>query len=1007
MLSLFNNLRILYESVLDKTKLFKKDMQVLILEKDEQYIETIKNELKKIDLSFELSLVTNQVDFEASLMNGLPDVILSGVCSTYNSQELLQAVKTDYPYIPFILLIEDASEEIALNAMSMGADDYIFKDRLYRLPFALSNAVEKHRWKRECLQVRQDISQGRTLFSTIVDSSDDAIISKTLDGIITSWNKGAETIFGYTADEVIGKNISILIPSQHLNEEPDILEQIKNGKHVHHYETKRQRKDGSLVTISLSVSPIKDIDGNITGASKIARDITLQKEAEEKNLFKANLLKTIGQAVVATDLTGSIVYWNTAAEKMYGWKAEEVTGRKLADVQATDQSKEEANEIITELMKDNVWTGDFSVQRKDGKEFRVFAVGSAIKDQNGKVTGIISVTTDISELRKYEKEIEDYKHALDQSAIVAITDHRGIIKHVNQNFCNISRYSKEELIGKDHRIINSGYHSKEFIRNLWTTISNGRIWHGELKNVAKDGSIYWVDSTIVPFLDDKGKPFQYIAIRSDITKRKLAEDAIKESEIQYRSIVETAQEGILTTDKNQITNFANSRMCEMLECSTEEIIGKSVYEFISEEDKHNVGEIISGLKNNVNQSFEFKLATKKGKDLFVSVSSNPLFSEDNVYQGAMAMMTDITARKKSEEELRISQSNLRTIIENADSAIYSIDRNFRYITFNQRFKEILKEIYDVELKAGDKVSDLEDESDPRRQRIVKEWLDIYSNALEGNITKFEKSFKINDHIIYFSFSFHPIRENDNIIGLSCFATDITVQKQSENALMQSKTALAELNEQLRSLTAYLQTVREEERKNIAREVHDELGQQMTSLKMEIAWVNSMAGNDFPEIKDRTDKMMVTVKEAISSIRKIVIQLRPGILDDLGLEAALEWQSKEFQKNTGISCNFTSVVKQEEFSTEINTAVFRIFQESLTNVLRYAEATEVYANLYEKDNILMLDIEDNGIGIQEERKNHKTSFGIMGMKERAAMLKGSFDIQKSGDKGTIVQLKIPI
>ena len=214
------------------------------------------------------------------------------------------------------------------------------------------------------------------------------------------------------------------------------------------------------------------------------------------------------------------------------------------------------------------------------------------------------------------------------------------------------------------------------------------------------------------------------------------------------------------------------------------------------------------------------------------------------------------------------------------------------------------------------------------------------------------------------------------------------------------------NQSLRNLSAHLQSVREDERANIARDIHDELGQTLTAMKMELSWLARRLPGDQKEISDRVKSMLNHIDMTIDSVQRIYTELRPALLDVLGLAATIEWQAKEFQARTEIQCNVTIRPSNIIMDQERRTAVFRIFQEVLTNIARHAEATRVIINLEEKTDRMVMTVEDNGKGITEEQIRSPQFFGLIGIKERADFLGGGVMIIGIPNRGTKVTLDIP-
>jgi PAS domain S-box-containing protein len=332
------------------------------------------------------------------------------------------------------------------------------------------------------------------------------------------------------------------------------------------------KKNGQEIRVELSLSPIRPVhdedDGEAQFVLAIIRDVTERKRAEEavsqlnkdlenrveertsqleatiaelesnqqelrhsEEIFRLLVEGVRDYAIFMLGPDGRIVSWNEGAERIQGYEVSEVVGEHFS-VFYTEEDVDRG--LPGEELRVAAIEGRFEEEglriRKDGMLFQADVVITALRDEAGDLRGFSQVTRDITARKEAEealrsslRKMADLKAALDESAVVAITDENGKITYVNDKFCEISKYYMEELVGQDHRILNSGYHTREFFEDLWSTIARGDVWRGEIRDQAQDGSLYWVETTIVPFLDEAGKPDQYFAICNDITRYKEAD----------------------------------------------------------------------------------------------------------------------------------------------------------------------------------------------------------------------------------------------------------------------------------------------------------------------------------------------------------------------------------------------------------------------------------------------------------------------------------------------------
>jgi len=376
--------------------------------------------------------------------------------------------------------------------------------------------------------------------------------------------------------------------------------------------------------------------------------------------------------------------------------------------------------------------------------------------------------------------------------------------------------------------------------------------------------------------------------------------------------------------------------------------------------------------------------------VFIRVTATPLKDSRGVSRGGVAIFRDINERKWTEALLRDSEARFRAIVEATASALIILSPDHRIQEFNPQAERVF------ELSRADALGrDFLELCLPREYREAVA-LDI-RQVFAGNPTPgFEIPVHANaqaERTLLWSFS-RLVESGDRGAVVIATGHDITERRQAEAA------------RRVRELAAHLQSAREAERKHLAREIHDELGQALTGLKLEVSYLSRRARLENPETRGKLAEILRMIDGTIASVRRLATDLRPHILDEFGMLEAMRWQVEEFQQRTGIPCVVELPGEEIDWGPDRATAMFRILQESLTNVVRHAGATRASVRVTKNDEHIVLEVTDDGRGITEDQVEHSRSFGLLGMQERARMFGGVLRIEAGEERGTTIVVSMP-
>lgn len=706
-------------------------------------------------------------------------------------------------------------------------------------------------------------------------------------------------------------------------------------------------------------------------------------------------------AVVVIDSHGRINRWNPEAEKLFGWTSQEVSGQLLSEVIIPPEFRNLHAEGLHRFIRtgrSNMMgrTIDLKAINKSNNEIDVSVRISPL--QTGQDYFFIGFIRDITEQKQIERRLKSFNEELSLSVAEKTSEIREIFERITDGFVAVDKDFNYTYINKKAGKLFRQDATSLIGKNMWTEFPQlvGGLTYSAFVNAMKmqqygSNTEYfpdlglWLENFIYPSVNGLS-----VFIR-DITEQKTSEREFEKVKTLADKLIDSLPGVFYFFDASGKFIRWNKQFEEVTGYTTEEVAQMHPVDFFEGEEKTYIAQRISGVFEHGVNDADANFLTKDGRKIpfyFKAVLIN--------YEGKPCLLgngIDITARKKSEAELRASEQKYKLLFESNPLPMWMLSLpEYNIIDVNN--VALMQYGYEREEFLNLSVEDFRPKEDVEKFRIQtnKNFRGLY----HAGVWRHKKR---DGTVLYVDVVTHDIYYK-GLPARLVLANNITEKYIAEEKLKESYEAI-------RKLTGHIQNAREEERLHIAREIHDELGQLLTVLKMDVSWLNKRIEPGNAPAKEKAVEILSLIDSTVKTVRRIASELRPSLLDDLGLQPAMEWYLEEFEKRSGIIKESHISDMEIDIPDALKIGLFRIFQESLTNVARHSGAKNVYVSLLQKDKQLILTIKDNGTGFEDKTQGTKKTLGLLGMKERTTMMGGIYNISGVKGEGTTVSVVVPL